>query len=84
MKAQLTGNSALYHSARELSRRGWHVAITSRNARGTDLYAASADEAVVHAIQSKGLAKRKTALDLPRLFLLGSAQHELRKILITY
>jgi hypothetical protein len=58
MKAQLTGNSALYHSARELSRRGWHVAITSRNARGTDLYAASADEAVVHAIQSKGLAKR--------------------------
>jgi hypothetical protein len=58
MKSQLTGNSALYHAARELSRRGWHVAITSRNARGADLYAASADESVVHPVQSKGLAKR--------------------------
>jgi len=58
MKSQLTGNSALYRAARELSRRGWHVAITSRNARGAALYAASADEATVHPVQSKGLAKR--------------------------
>ncbi len=58
MKSQLTGNAALFHSARELSRRGWHVAITSRNARGADLYAANANETIVHAVQSKGLAKR--------------------------
>jgi hypothetical protein len=58
MKSQLTGNCALYHVARELSRKGWHVAITSRNARGADLYAASADEATVHPLQSKGLSKR--------------------------
>ncbi len=58
MKAQLTGNAALYHVARELSRKGWHVAITSRNARGADLYVASADETIVHPVQSKGLAKR--------------------------
>jgi hypothetical protein len=58
LKSQLTGNAALYHVARELSRMGWHVAITSRNARGADLYAASADETTVYPIQSKGLAKR--------------------------
>jgi hypothetical protein len=57
MKSQLTGNCALYHVARELSRKGWHVAITSRNARGADLYAASTEETIVHPVQSKGLSK---------------------------
>lgn len=71
MKSQLTGNSALYHAARELSRRGWHVAITSRNARGADLYAANAEETVVHPVQSKGLAKR---MPVP----LGSSLDKLR------
>jgi hypothetical protein len=71
LKSQLTGNSALYHVAHELSRKGWHVAITSRNARGADLYAASADEAIVHPIQSKGLSKR---MPVP----LGSSLDKLR------
>lgn len=58
MKHQLTGNSGLYHIARELSRRGWHVMPTVRNARGADLYAASSDESVAIPIQSKALSKK--------------------------
>jgi len=56
MRHQLTGNAGMYHVARELSRRGWHVMPTVRNARGADLYAASQDESVVIAIQSKALS----------------------------
>lgn len=56
-KAQITGNAGLYHVARELSRRGWHMP-TVRNARGADLYAANGAETLVLAIQSKALAKR--------------------------
>ncbi len=48
----------MYHVARELSRRGWHVMPTVRNARGADLYAASEDESRVLPIQSKALSKR--------------------------
>lgn len=55
---QLTGNAGLYHVARELSRRGWHVMPTVRNARGSDLYAASEDESRVLRIQSKALSKK--------------------------
>lgn len=58
MRHQLTGNTGLYHVARELSRRGWHVMPTVRNARGADLYAASDDESRVLPIQSKALSKR--------------------------
>lgn len=58
MRHQLTGNAGLYHVARELSRRGWHVMPTVRNARGADLYAASDDETRVLPIQSKALSKR--------------------------
>ena len=58
MRHQLTGNAGLYHVARELSRRGWHVMPTVRNARGADLYAATDDETRVLPIQSKALSKR--------------------------
>ena len=54
----MTGNAGLYHVARELSRRGWHVMPTVRNARGADLYAASEDETRLLPIQSKALSKR--------------------------
>jgi hypothetical protein len=59
LRHQITGNAGLYHVARELSRRGWHVMPTVRNARGADLYAASESENVL-AIQSKALSKRTT------------------------
>ena len=58
VRSQITGNTGLYHVARELSRRGWHVMPTVRNARGADLYAASEDESVIFSVQSKALSKR--------------------------
>ena len=59
MKHQMTGNAGLFHIAWQLTRRGWNVMPTIRNARGADLYAAPADdEDAVIAIQSKALSKR--------------------------
>lgn len=50
---QITGNIGVYHVARELSRLGWNVMLTVRNARGADLYAVSQCETIVHPIQIK-------------------------------
>ena len=55
---QLTGNSGLYFAAWHLSRRGWHVMPTVRNARGSDLIVANDDETVYFGVQSKALSKR--------------------------
>ncbi|MCP4304517.1 MAG: hypothetical protein GY788_06495 [bacterium] len=71
MKHQMTGNAGLFHIAWELTRRGWNVMPTVRNARGADLYAATVDdEEAVIAIQSKALSKRAAVplgTDLNRL-----------------
>ncbi|MCJ2109003.1 hypothetical protein MKK70_27275 [Methylobacterium sp. E-041] len=58
MKHQLTGNAGLYHVARELSRRGWQVMPTVRNARGADLYAAKGEDGIAIPVQSKALSKK--------------------------
>lgn len=59
MKHQMTGNAGLFHISWELTRRGWIVMPTVRNARGADLYAARQDnEEHVIPIQSKALSKR--------------------------
>lgn len=50
---QITGNIGVYHVARELSRLGWNVMLTVRNAGGADLYAVSQCETIVHPIQVK-------------------------------
>lgn len=71
LKHQITGNSGLFRVAWELSRRGWNVMPTVRNARGADLYAAGQDESRVIAIQSKALSKRS---DVP----LGASLDNLR------
>ncbi|WP_416463033.1 hypothetical protein [Sphingomonas sp. VDB2] len=55
---QLTGNAGVYHVARELSRHGWNVMLTVRNARGADLYAVSQCERIVHPIQVKAHSAR--------------------------
>ena len=70
-KHQITGNAGLYRVAWELSRRGWNVMPTIRNARGADLYAANRDEDQVISIQSKALSKRS---DVP----LGASLDNLR------
>ena len=58
-RSQITGNSGLYYAAWELSRRGWHVMPTVRNARGSDLIVVNDDETVFLGIQSKALSKRQ-------------------------
>jgi hypothetical protein len=57
-RSQITGNAGLYYVAWHLSRRGWHVMPTIRNARGSDLIVTDGDEAVFLGIQSKALSKR--------------------------
>ncbi len=68
---QMTGNAGLFYVAWQLSRLGWHVILTVRNARGADIFAANDDESVVDAIQSKALSRRS---DVP----LGSKLQTLR------
>ncbi len=54
----MTGNAGLNYAAWQLSRRGWHVMPTIRNARGSDLIVTDADESIFFGIQSKALSKR--------------------------
>jgi hypothetical protein len=57
-RRQLTGNAGLYYVAWQLSRRGWNVMPTSRNARGSDIFITDGDEQKWLGIQSKALSKR--------------------------
>jgi hypothetical protein len=57
-RSQITGNSGLNYAAWQLSRRGWHVMPTIRNARGSDLIVTDEDETVFFGVQSKGFSKR--------------------------
>ncbi|MBY2994479.1 hypothetical protein HF263_22915 [Rhizobium leguminosarum] len=56
--SQVTGNAASHYAAWQLSRRGWNVMLTSRNAKGSDLYCANDGETIFFGVQSKGLTKR--------------------------
>lgn len=55
---QLVGNTGLYYICYELSRLGWNVLPTSRNARGVDLVIYSRNARLKHTIQVKTLSKR--------------------------
>lgn len=55
---QATGNAALHYVGWQLSRKGWNVMPTARNAKGSDLYCANDDESIIFGVQSKGLSKR--------------------------
>lgn len=57
-RTQITGNAGLNYAAWQLSRRGWHVIPTIRNARGSDLIVTNDDETVFFGVQSKGFSKR--------------------------
>lgn len=56
--AQLVGNVGLYYACYELSKRGWNVLPTSRNAKGVDIVAYSQDARRTRTIQVKSLSKR--------------------------
>lgn len=57
-RSQITGNAALNYAAWQLSRRGWHVMPTIRNAKGSDLIVTNGDETTFFGVQSKGLSGR--------------------------
>jgi hypothetical protein len=57
-RSQITGNAGLNYAAWQLSRRGWHVMPTIRNARGSDLIVVNDDETAFFGVQSKALNKR--------------------------
>ena len=50
---QLTSNVGLYYVCYELSKRGWNVMITARNARGVDIVMYSQDANKMKTIQVK-------------------------------
>jgi hypothetical protein len=55
---QTVGNIGLYYTCYRLSRLGWNVMPTARNARGVDILAYSEDAARTLTIQVKSLSKR--------------------------
>jgi hypothetical protein len=61
---QVTGNIGMYYAAYRLSRMGWNVMPTSRNARGIDLLIYDATARHCHGIQVKALSKLKPPVPL--------------------
>jgi hypothetical protein len=55
---QLTGNIGLYYCCYQLSRLGWNVMPTARNARGVDLIAYTTDADRFISVQVKSLSRR--------------------------
>jgi len=55
---QVTGNAGLYYTCYHLSRMGWNVMPTSRNARGIDIIAYNRKATRFIGIQVKTLSKR--------------------------
>jgi hypothetical protein len=58
---QVIGNTGLYYVCYELSKRGWNVLPTSRNARGVDIVIYSQKARRKLTIQVKSLRKRNPA-----------------------
>jgi hypothetical protein len=58
LAVQVVGNVGLYYVCYRLSRFGWNVMPTARNARGIDILIYSQDASRTHTIQVKALSKR--------------------------
>lgn len=56
---QITGNVGLYYVSYKLSRMGWNVMTTSRNAKGVDIMAYNEDVKIIHKIQVKSYTERQ-------------------------
>jgi hypothetical protein len=54
---QITGNTGLFYVCYQLSKLGWNVLPTSRNAKGADLIIYDRDQERRHTIQVKTLTK---------------------------
>lgn len=55
---QITGNVGLYFACYKLSKHGWNVMPTSRNAKGIDIVAYDVESSRYLGIQVKALSKR--------------------------
>lgn len=55
---QVVGNVGLFYVCYRLSRRGWNVMPTARNARGIDIVIYSQNASRTHTVQVKTLSKR--------------------------
>jgi hypothetical protein len=58
LSQQTVGNVGLYYVCYRLSRLGWNVMPTARNARGVDIVVYSQNAAVTYTIQVKSLSRR--------------------------
>lgn len=58
LETQIVGNIGMYYVCYQLSKRGWNVMPTARNARGIDIIAYSPDGEHFLGIQVKTLSKR--------------------------
>lgn len=58
LESQITGNIGLYFACYKLSRLGWNVMPTARNARGIDVVAYNKDGTRFIGVQVKALSKR--------------------------
>jgi hypothetical protein len=54
---QIVGNAGLYYVCYELTKLGWNVLPTSRNARGVDLVIYNEDATQTHTLQVKALSE---------------------------
>ncbi len=64
-RSQVVGNVGMYYAAYRLSRMGWNVMPTSRNARGIDLLAYDAAAGRKLGIQVKALSKEHRPPPVP-------------------
>jgi len=55
---QIVGNVGLYYVCYELSKRGWNVLPTSRNAKGVDVVIYNQKATQTHTIQVKALSEK--------------------------
>lgn len=58
LNSQIIGNIGLYYTCYRLSRMGWNVMPTARNARGIDIVAYNRDGSRFIGVQVKSLSKR--------------------------
>ncbi len=58
LSKQVVGNAGLYLICYELTKRGWNVLPTARNARGVDVVIYSEDASQMNTVQVKALSKR--------------------------
>lgn len=58
LNSQVVGNVGLYYVCYKLSRAGWNVMPTARNARGVDILIYSQDALRTHSVQVKALSKK--------------------------